>query len=282
MTSSAGKPAAAGYPRDSGDGRSVSKATTPRALAERLQRDLDQQLIARGDSILLVPSKQGAALPAPTSTSYTELPYEDDEPLTMPSAFRATPVKQSSWFVHQLKAGLLGMTLGFALVLPTVLWLTGRLGDPTALSRSTVMQTPVVEQKTEPAPEQKTEVVAVRPVETVSRAAAGADQVAVIQQPVAGPDPEKRRREEVEGLLERAREMIGDGNMLRAREILGDALLADNPHGAFALAETYDPNILAATGARDVRAEVERARTLYVKALAGGVTAAENRLNALK
>jgi hypothetical protein len=76
--------------------------------------------------------------------------------------------------------------------------------------------------------------------------------------------------------------MIGDGNMLRAREILGDALLADNPHGAFALAETYDPNILAATGARDVRAEVERARTLYGKALAGGVTAAENRLNALK
>ncbi|MET0568044.1 MAG: hypothetical protein ABWZ74_03110 [Hyphomicrobiaceae bacterium] len=83
-------------------------------------------------------------------------------------------------------------------------------------------------------------------------------------------------------MLERAREMIGDGNMLRAREILGDALLADNPRGAFALAETYDPNILAATGARDVRAEVERARTLYAKALAGGVAAAENRLNALK
>jgi hypothetical protein len=130
--------------------------------------------------------------------------------------------------------------------------------------------------------EQKVEAPAVRPVETASRVAAGTDQVAVVQQPAARPDPEKRRREEVDGLLERAREMIGDGNMLRAREILGDALLADNPHGAFALAETYDPNILAATGARDVRAEVERARTLYAKALAGGVAAAENRLNALK
>lgn len=76
--------------------------------------------------------------------------------------------------------------------------------------------------------------------------------------------------------------MIGDGNMVRAREILGDAMLADDPHGLFALAETYDPNILAATGARDVRAEAGRARMLYAKALAGGVAAAEKRLNALK
>ncbi len=282
MTSSTRTPAAAGYPRHHGDGRSVSKPTNPKALTELLQRDLDHQHATRSDSVLLVPSKQGGALPAHTPTTYTELPYEDDGPLAMPLAFRAPPVKQGGWLVHQLKAGLLGMALGFALVLPTVLWLTGRLGDPAALSRLTTVQTPVAQQKAEPVPEQKTEVAAMRPVETASRAAAGTDQIAVIQQPAARPDPEVRRRAEIEALLERAREMIGDGSMVRAREILGDALLADNPHGAFALAETYDPNILAATGAREVRAEVERARTLYAKALAGGVTAAENRLNALK
>ncbi len=281
MTSSVGKPAAAGFPRHSGDGRSVSKTTTSTALTERLQRDFDHQHVARADSVLLVPSKQGGALPAHTPTIYTELPY-DDEPLRMPSAFRAAPIEQGGWFVHQLKAGLLGMTLGLVLVLPGVLWLTGRLGDPTALLRSAVAQKPVTPQKTEPAVEQKAEAAAVRPVETAPQSIASAGQLAAIQQPAARPDPERRREEEVDSLLTRAQEMIGEGNMLRAREILGEALLADNPRGLFALAETYDPNILAATGTREVRAEVERARTLYAKALAAGVTAAENRLNALK
>lgn len=210
-----------------------------------------------------------------SSTSYTELPFEDEEPLLMPSAFRATPAKQGSWLVHQLKAGLLGLVLGFALVLPAVLWLTGRFGDTMAISRSVAVQ--------KPAAAQKTEAVAVRPVEIAPRAVASADQLAASPQPpVVRPDPEKRRQEEAEALLKRAQEMIGDGNMVRAREVLADAVLAENPRGLFALAETYDPNILAATGARDVRAEVERARMLYAKALAAGVAAAENRLNALK
>jgi hypothetical protein len=272
MTSSFRKPAAVGYPRHNGDSRSVSKTTTPTALTERLQRAFEHQHTARGDATLLVPLRQGGALSVSSPTSYTELPLEDEEPLLMPSAFRATPAKQGSWLVHQLKAGLLGLVLGFALVLPAVLWLTGRFGDTMATSRSVAVQKPAVAQKTE--------AVAAQPVEIAPRAVASADQLAA--QPVVRPDPEKRRQEEAEALLKRAQEMIGDGNMVRAREVLGDALLAENPRGLFALAETYDPNILAATGARDVRAEVERARMLYAKALAAGVAAAENRLNALK
>ena len=69
--------------------------------------------------------------------------------------------------------------------------------------------------------------------------------------------------------------------MVRAREILSDSTLANDPKAAFALAETFDPNILAATGAQGARAEVERARMLYSKALAGGVIAAKRRLDAL-
>lgn len=274
MTSSAGKPAPAGYPRHNGDGRSVPKTTTSEALTDRLRHDFERQHAPRSESALLVPSRQAATLPAHSPTVYAELPYDDDEPLPMPTAFRAVPVKQGSWVVHQLKAGLLGLSLGLVLVLPTVLWMTGRLGDATAMLSSTAAE--------KPAEVQKTEVVAVRPVETAPRAVAGADQIAALPQTADRPDPEKRRQEEAEALLERAREMIGDGNMVRARELLGDAMLADDPHGLFALAETYDPNILAATGARDVRAEVGRARMLYAKALAGGVAAAENRLNALK
>jgi hypothetical protein len=274
MTSQVGKPAVAGYPRHNGDGRSVSKTTTPKALTERLQREFEHQHATRGDSALLVPSRQGELLPARGNASYTELPYEDDEPLAMPSAFRPTPVKQASWLLHQLKAGLLGLALGLVLVLPTVLWLTGRFGDTFATSRSAAVH--------KPAAMQKADVVPVRSVETIERAVASVDQLATSPPPVVRADPEKRRQEEAEGLLKRAQEMIGDGNMVRAREILGDVVLAENPRGLFALAETYDPNILAATGARDVKAEVERARMLYAKALAGGVAAAGNRLDALK
>lgn len=260
----------------------MSKTTSPKALTERLQRDFEQHGAARRESVLLVPSRQTDSLPARTPASFTELPYDDDGPLELPTAFRAAPPPQGSWLLQQLKTGIVGFVLGLVVVLPAVLWLSGRLSDPMAALRSAAVQKPATLQRTEPVETQKAEVVAVRPVETAPRAVTATDQVAAIQQPVARPDPEKRRQEEAEALLERAREMIGDGNMLRAREILGDALLADNPRGAFALAETYDPNILAATGARDVRAEVERARTLYAKALAGGVVAAENRLNALK
>jgi TPR repeat protein len=50
----------------------------------------------------------------------------------------------------------------------------------------------------------------------------------------------------------------------------------------FALAETYDPNMLAAWGTRGVTADVARARALYQKALGLGVASAQNRLDALK
>ena len=50
----------------------------------------------------------------------------------------------------------------------------------------------------------------------------------------------------------------------------------------FALAETYDPNMLAAWGSRGVAADVAKARALYRKALNLGVANAQNRLEALK
>lgn len=269
MTSQVGKPATAGYPHYNGDGRSVSKTTTPKTLTDRLQRDFEHQHAARTDTTLPVLSRQGQNLPAYTSTPYTD--YDDDEePMPLPSAFRAAPEKSRSWLAQQLKAGLLGLVLGLALVLPTVLWLTGRFGETTALSRL------------QPGAVRGTDAVASRQPEPIFHAVASVDPLTASPQPVVRASPEKRREDEAEDLLKRARDMIGDGNMVRAREILGDSLLADTPRGLFALAETYDPNILAATGARDVSAEVERARMLYAKALAGGVTAAENRLEALK
>ncbi len=51
---------------------------------------------------------------------------------------------------------------------------------------------------------------------------------------------------------------------------------------SFALAETYDPNMLAAWGTRGVAADVAKARALYRKALSLGAERAQVRLDALK
>jgi TPR repeat protein len=55
-------------------------------------------------------------------------------------------------------------------------------------------------------------------------------------------------------------------------------------HGlvAFALAETYDPNMLAAWGTRGVAADVAKAKALYGEALERGVARARRRLEALQ
>lgn len=83
-------------------------------------------------------------------------------------------------------------------------------------------------------------------------------------------------------LLDDARRLIGDGDFPAARKVLENEVVATTPMARFLLAETFDPNFLAARGIRSVRAEVPRAVELYKEALDGGVDAARQRLNALK
>ncbi|MGE0848217.1 MAG: hypothetical protein AB7O44_01180 [Hyphomicrobiaceae bacterium] len=91
---------------------------------------------------------------------------------------------------------------------------------------------------------------------------------------------EARARQD--SLLGKARQRVETGDVGGARE-----LLAAGDNGAqgpvlFALAETYDPNMLAAWGSRGVTADVARARSLYQKALGLGVANAKVRLEALQ
>ncbi len=83
-------------------------------------------------------------------------------------------------------------------------------------------------------------------------------------------------------ILEDARRLIGEGDFPAARKVLENEAVASTPMARFLLAETFDPNFLAARGIRSVRAEVPRAVELYKEALDGGVDAARQRLNALK
>ena len=84
-------------------------------------------------------------------------------------------------------------------------------------------------------------------------------------------------RARVDELLAQASRRIESGDVAGAREMLGAAEETSPGAVSFALAETYDPNMLAAWGARGVRADVAKARALYRKALSLGVVGAQNR-----
>ena len=82
-------------------------------------------------------------------------------------------------------------------------------------------------------------------------------------------------------LLERCEGMIARGEIQEARQELARAAQAGSHHARFALAETFDPNVLAAWGLREHIADVGTARALYQQALEAGDTRARGRIEAL-
>ena len=82
--------------------------------------------------------------------------------------------------------------------------------------------------------------------------------------------------------MDRAEAMIARGDIGAARDILAQAASAGSTSARFALAETFDPNMLAAWGTRDPVAEVGTARTLYEQTLSAGDERARARIEALK
>ena len=77
----------------------------------------------------------------------------------------------------------------------------------------------------------------------------------------------------LEELLTQARRRVESGDVGGARELLSNAEEGSQGAAVFALAETYDPNMLAAWGTRGVAADVAKARALYRKALTSAPTA---------
>ena len=86
----------------------------------------------------------------------------------------------------------------------------------------------------------------------------------------------------VADLLEEARALVVAGRVADARELLTQPDLETSAEAKYVLAETYDPNVLAALGITRIRAEPQRARALYEKALAEGLAAARHRIRALE
>ena len=81
--------------------------------------------------------------------------------------------------------------------------------------------------------------------------------------------------------MARGQQLVEQRNILAARQMLERATETGHPEALFALAETYDPNRLAAWRTVGTQGDVARARALYGKALAGGVAEADACLKAL-
>jgi hypothetical protein len=230
----------------------------------------------------------------------------DDEPMPIPSTWRQPfPHEDDRWFRQQMGAAVLGLIAGLMIVVPAVLWLSGFFSPqksgpnaawvaPSAADARAAPEAKVADVKTVRVPVRPMDLV--RPVEKSPESAAQF-VMANVEQPRPAPveakpppqvpviatarliDPNKAR---IDALLAEAAQRIDSGDITGAREMLADA--DDGGQGAvsFALAETYDPNMLAAWGTRGVAADAAKARTLYHKAFDLGVARAQKRLDALR
>jgi hypothetical protein len=178
-----------------------------------------------------------------------------------PPEVAPVPLLQRTRLRPETLAGLLGLGAGLVVLVPLALWWQSALTQ-------TVTMTPLTSSfALEAGPDVRSEAPT-----------AGADQridvVSVRSVSVTKPA-------EDETLIE-ARTMLAEGEVLAARALLSKAVAARDPDGLFLMAETYDPNILAAHRARGVGADTERARALYKAAQGLGHARASTRLHALR
>ncbi len=221
-------------------------------------------------------------------------PDHDDEPMPIPSTWREPRLNDDDrWYRQQLGAAVLGLVAGLMIVVPSVMWLSGFFDPQKAKlpAAGQVATTPTAGK----AAEVKTVRVQPRPLEKPAGATAlsvtGSIEPRVAtarRQPEPAPPPTIAAAKfvepgaQLEEVLAQATRRIETGDVTGAREVLAGA--DDGAQGpvSFALAETYDPNMLAAWGTRGVAADVAKSRALYRKALGQGVARAQPRLDALK
>ena len=83
-------------------------------------------------------------------------------------------------------------------------------------------------------------------------------------------------------LVARADTLLRAGDVSGARLLLERSMESGNARAAFLLAETFDPHFLSKLGALGIRSDVAKARELYARARALGITQADERMQALK
>jgi len=231
-------------------------------------------------------------MPSPSHGTPTPVEQElppDDEPMPIPSTWREPALSDDQrWYRQQMGAAFLGLVAGLMIVVPSVLWLSGRIG-PLKLGAPAEHEATISGEK---ASDFKTVKVQVRPVPVPAEKRVESAAQYVTRPPsdrqstetvsLTSSDARMAEARRVEEILSQAARRVNSGDVIGARDMLAAA--EDGAQGpvTFALAETYDPNMLAAWGSRGVTSDVVRARALYRKALELGVSKANMRLEALK
>jgi hypothetical protein len=217
---------------------------------------------ARGE-IVFDPTAAPTADPRPGLNDAGAL--DDDDP-EMPSKLPA------GWYVKadvagqkslrpEVRAALLGLLAGVAVLLPVSYWLSGASTE-TALPPESVLAV----RAQELVADVRNRALAIAEVQ----AAALPDSGLSLLVPMADVE------------FDEAVRLISVGEVIAARTLLATAATATSPDALFLLAETYDPNMLAAWGTRGVQPDPTRARALYAAANALGHTKADVRLDSLK
>jgi len=216
-------------------------------------------------------------LPPPSEASAT--PWGDE---TMPSqsARARPPSDRHSWLVrHKVYAAGLGLIVGLALVAAGLWRLTGWVGSS---HRSEVRETVPKDDKPANLGEGAAKSAAVAKPEFATREAlinpGSSEASGVLDRPATATE----LRSSAEPLVQEARQRIEGGDVTGARDLLANADTDPSGLVLFTLAETYDPNMLAAWGLRGIGSDIEKARALYAAALSLGYAAARQRLDALQ
>lgn len=109
----------------------------------------------------------------------------------------------------------------------------------------------------------------------------------IAEQTLAAPDradaqPASKPAAAAAGLVARASALLRQGDIGAARLVLERAVEMGSAQASFALAETYDPLVLAKWGTYGTLGNASRAKALYAQADSAGIKAAKVRLEALR
>jgi hypothetical protein len=133
------------------------------------------------------------------------------------------------------------------------------------------------------------EVAAPKPAAAAPEAAPAPPKVAVAPPepaPVPNPAPPPAANApsdaDVADLIDRARTQIQVGDITGARLLLQRAAGGREPVALMALAETYDPAMLARWGSRGIKGDAAKARELYQAAAESGLAEARTRVLAVR
>ncbi|MHC2258094.1 archaellum component FlaC [Bradyrhizobium embrapense] len=117
---------------------------------------------------------------------------------------------------------------------------------------------------------------------TGSRGQDKSSSIAAVANPApAVAQPASEQVAEAAGLVLRASALLRQGDVGAARLVLERAVEMGSAQASFALAETYDPLVLAKWGTYGTRGDASKARALYARADAAGIKDAKARLDAL-